>query len=384
MNNKTRIFILLLLIIAVIVPSTAYAAGSNEDKVIFGGNFTLEVGETLNGDLVVFGGNVRLEKDSTVNGDTVVFGGNVISDGTVNGNLVALGGVVELLDHARINGDLTALGSSFEQSGSAYISGNIVTEETVPFEFNLPDNAGFFEGNIPAYRFHPFISTSWFFFRLLIWTGLAVLIALFIQDQADVINRTAFKQPLLSILVGVGVLLVAPFILIALMITLLLIPVSFVGILALIAAWIVGLVAVSIEIGRKLAGALNQNWPVPILAGVGMFVLSLFFNGFNEIVYCLGWMPKFILGTWVIGAVVLTRFGTKEYPETDDFETELVDQLPPPDSLAPPQVTEESSPQATRAALELAEKEGINLAEIKGTGADGKITINDVRKALKS
>jgi pyruvate/2-oxoglutarate dehydrogenase complex dihydrolipoamide acyltransferase (E2) component len=363
------------------------ASGFRDDKVIFGGNFILEPGESLNGDLVVFGGNITLRESSTVNGDAVVLGGNVTAAGTVNGNLVALGGLVELGGSARINGDLTALGSSFEQDEGAYISGNVVTEEGIPFELSLPDNLGFFNGGGKILRSHqlPFVSASWFFFRLLIWSGLAVLIALFIQDQAAVINRTAFSEPFLAILVGLGVLLIAPLVILALLITILLSPVSLVGIFALIAAWVVGLVAVSIEVGRKLSSALNQNWPVPVLAGVGMFVLSLFFNGFNQIVPCVGWMPKFLLGTWVLGAVVLTRFGTSAYPDEPDqpsASTE-VETLPPPfDGEAEPKLAE-SEIEATNAARDLAKAEGLDLRTITGTGAEGRITINDVRKALK-
>ena len=64
----------MLLIAAVIIPTTATASGFSDDKVVFGGNFTLGSGEVLNGDLVVFGGNIVLETSSTINGDTVVLG----------------------------------------------------------------------------------------------------------------------------------------------------------------------------------------------------------------------------------------------------------------------------------------------------------------------
>jgi hypothetical protein len=312
-------------------------------------------------------------------------GGNVTTNGTVNGNLVALGGVITLQESARVNGDLTVLGGTYEQADGAYISGNIVTEQTIPFEFNFPENLGFFEGDFPAMRFHqmPFISASWFFFRLLIWTGLAILIALFIQNQAAVINRAAFEEPFMAILVGLGVIIVAPLVLIALIITILLSPVSLIGIFAIIAAWVVGLVAVSIEVGRKLSQSLDQSWPVPILAGVGMFILSLFFNGFSQLVPCVGWLPRFVLGIWAMGAVILTRFGSRDYPEKD--HTDLPGQAgkPLPAPFEPEEQPVKVAVNATSAAKELADKEGLDLSAVKGTGAEGRITINDVRKALK-
>jgi len=385
MKNITRFVILILLIAAVIIPTTVTASGFSDDKVVFGGNFSLGSDEVLNGDLIVLGGNIVLETSSTINGDTVVLGGNVSSDGTINGNLVAMGGIVEFLDQAQVNGDLIVLGSSYEQAEGAVISGNIITEENIPFEFNLPERIALFEGNFPASQLQqlPLVSAPWFLFRILIWTGLAILMTLFIKDQAAVINRAAFGQPFMSFVVGLGVIIVTPLVLIALIITILLSPVSLLGIIALFAAWVVGLVALSLEIGRKLAEASNQSWPAPVMAGLGMFILTLILNGFNQIVPCFGLVPKFVLGLWVMGAVFLTRFGTREYPETDTIEhaEPVPTQLPP--AFAPEEKPEPVVANATKAARELAETENIDLDKIKGTGAEGKITLNDVRKALK-
>lgn len=388
MNKITRILILVLLLSTVVIPTTAYASGHEDDKVIFGGNFILQESETLNGDLVVFGGNVTLETGSTINGDTVVFGGTVTSNGTINGNLVALGGIVTLESEARVNGDLTVVGSSFEQHPDARISGNFVSGDTMPFDFELPDNLGSLEGRFPRVQVRqlPFASAPWFFFRIIIWSGLAVLLALFIQEQAAVVNQAAFREPFISLLAGLGVILVAPLVLIALIVTILLSPISLVGIFALIAAWVVGLVSLSIEVGRKLSRALNQNWPVPVMAGLGMFLISLLFNGFSQLVPCVGWLPKFMLGAWVLGAVVLTRFGTHHYPALEGSPaapaTEaLPEAFPPSETVKPVPVKVDVS--ATAAARDLADQEGIDLTNLTGSGAGGKITINDVRKAVK-
>jgi len=384
MKKITRIVILLLLVSTILIPATAYASGFDDDKVIFGSSYTLKSGETLNGDLIVFGGNVTLEESSTINGDSVVFGGNMTAMGTVNGNLIALGGIVTLGDSAVVQGDLTVVSSSFVQAPGAQITGNIVTEENIPFEFELPEN-GLFEGDFPVPRFKelPFVSTSWFFFRVLIWTGLAILIGLFIQDQAVVINRAAFGEPVMSCVVGLGVVVISPFVLLALIVTILLSPISLVGIFALVAAWVVGLVSLSIEVGRKLVHSLNRTLPVPLLAGIGMFILSLFFNGFSQLVFCVGWVPKFILGSWVIGAVILTRFGTRSYPDTPDRPAVEAAPAPEPALEIPEAFPKDVEINATSAARDLASENGIDLTNITGTGAEGRITINDVRKAIK-
>ena len=115
-----------------------------------------------------------------------------------------------------------------------------------------------------------------------------------------------------------------------------------------------------------------------------MFILSLFFNGFSQVVPCVGWLPKFVLGLWVMGAVTLTRFGTREYPDTDTIEHVEPVPTPLPPAFAPEEKSEPIVVNVTKAARELAESRNLDLGKIKGTGNDGKITITDVRKALKS
>jgi len=384
MKKITRIIILLLLVSAILIPTAASASDFGDDKVIFGSNYTLREGETLNGDLVVFGGNATLEVSSTINGDAVVFGGNLTANGTINGNLVGLGGIVSLGDDALVQGDLTVVSGVFDQSPSAVVTGNLVTEENLPFEFELPEN-GLFQGDapIPKFRQLPIFSPAWFVFRLLIWTGLAILLSLFIEDQAVVINRASFREPVMSFVVGLGVVIVGPFVFLALIFTLILSPISLVGFFALIAAWVVGLVALSIEVGRKLSRSLNWNLPVPVMAGMGMFILALFFNGFSQLVFCVGWLPKFILGAWVIGAVILTRFGTHGFPEKGDQPVSGGTPEPFQIKEIPDAFPTQEPINATAAAVELAETEGIDLTTITGTGSQGRIILNDVRKAIK-
>lgn len=48
---------------------------------------------------------------------------------------------------------------------------------------------------------------------------------------------------------------------------------------------------------------------------------------------------------------------------------------------AAPSENKAAEPDATDAARELAEEEGVDLASVKGTGADGRITVSDVKAA---
>ena len=66
---------LLALLLIPVSPAFALELGPYDGgPVIFGGNYTLKSGDTLNGDLVVFGGNVTIEEDALVEGSIVVPG----------------------------------------------------------------------------------------------------------------------------------------------------------------------------------------------------------------------------------------------------------------------------------------------------------------------
>lgn len=317
MKKRTGILILILLISALAFPLKAAASGFEDDKVIFGDNYILREGETINGDLVAFGGNITIEKEAVVTGDVAVLGGNLDTNGTIRGNMVTMGGFVALGEEAVINGDMTVLGGSVEQAEGARVEGNMVTESHLPFDFTLPVGASFLEGNMPSLPVMsaPLVTASWLFFRLLIWTGLAVVFVLFIEEQADVIIQTAFHEPVVSTLTGFGVMLIGPIVLLALLITIILSPISLIGIFVLIAAWVVGWISLGLEVGRRLGKAFNQSWAPPVNAGVGIFITLLMFNGFRQIVPCVGFLPKLVAGLWMIGAVTLTRFGTNRYPD---------------------------------------------------------------------
>jgi hypothetical protein len=319
MNKKIRILLIISVLAVLLVPASTSASGLADDKVIFGGNYTLQEGDVLTGDLVAFGGNVEIEIGATVNGDVAVMGGNLTSAGIINGNLVGMGGFVTLQETARVNGDLTVLGSSLDQEPGARIDGNIITENSFPFEFTLPSSVTAFNGDFSDFSFWgaPFVSAGWFFFRLLIWAGLAVILMLFLEENALKVKKSAFEQPAITFLTGLGIALIAPVVLLILTITLLLIPVALIGVFLLIFAWMVGWVALGLEVGRRLSRALDQTWPAPVNAGIGMFLTFLLFNGFQQIVPCFGFLPKTIAGLWMLGAVLLTRFGTQDYPSTD-------------------------------------------------------------------
>ncbi len=307
------------LILALLWPATTYAKEPFDDKVIFGGTFTLESGETLDGNLVVFGGAVTLEPDSVTNGDVVLIGGTVEIGGLVNGSCVGIGSTIRLGEQALVNGDLVTIGATLRRADGARVNGQVVNELDIPSNFTTPRAVEINGGHVPEIDVYvnPMLDVVWFFFRIFLWAAMSVLVLMFFATQTERITKAALSQPLITGAAGLISVILAPLTLIALTITLILIPVTFVAAILLFVAWLLGWVALGLEVGRRIAKMLDQEWPPPISAGIGTFILFFVLGGFNQLVPCVGWLPQTLVGMWGLGAVLLTRFGTQDYPAYD-------------------------------------------------------------------
>jgi len=338
MRRIINLAIVLTLFIALALPSTALARGLSEDKIVFGGNYTLASGETLTGNLVVLGGNALLEQGSTVTGDVVLMGGNLEANGSIEGNVVGLGGLVSLGSTSVVKGDVTMIGAQLDRADGARVEGRVVTSVKAPLTFTFPGGV-----QIPRFGVNvsPELSFIGFFLRVLVWTALAVLVVLFIPEHTRRVGQTAVSQPLVSGGLGLLTVVVLPVLMLALIVTILLIPVSLLVAAIAVLAWMFGLIALGQEVGKRLAELFKQEWAPAAAAGAGTFVLILVLNGIREVVPCVGWIAPALAGMLGLGAVLLTRFGVQVYPPVSmapaaDLPAPSAPPAPPPDLPEPP------------------------------------------------
>jgi hypothetical protein len=312
---KLKIVLLIALLAALFIPGPALAGHMFDDRVVFGGNFTLESGETLDGDLAILGGNATLESGSTVTGSVVVMGGNLRADGTIEWNIVGLGGLISLGETAVVEGDVTVFGGQLDKAEGARVEGNIVNDGRSPFTFTLPGGVHIpnFEVGGPVQDVVGFfIKVLIFFLKVVGWAALAVLVVLFLPEHTRRVSQAAIRQPLIAGGLGLLTLPVLAISLVALTITLILIPVSAVLAALAVLAWAFGLISLGLEVGHRLAGLFKLEWAPPAAAGAGTFLLMLVVNGFGEIA-CVGWVIPLLVGVVGLGAVLLTRFGMQDY-----------------------------------------------------------------------
>ena len=316
---KRRLWIVMLVLVALLVPTTAALAGnggnSGDDsgKVVFGGDFVLKEGERLDGDLAVFGGDVTLEPDSLVNGDLLVMGGSVTAAGEINGDVVIFGGNADLEATAVVDGDVITLGGNIHEAEGATIRGK--TSE------------GFSFGFVP--RVHALrVPTVWWpwqsganpvlslFLRGLKALGTALVLALLAllvvslwPKPTGLVANTVWRSPAASFGVGLLTLLVVAGLVVLLIITICLSPLL---VLATAVAWLFGWIGLGWLVGRRLLAALKAKDVAPVWeAGLGVFLITLLVA-----MPCIGWLVWLVGGAFGLGAVVLTRFGSQRYNGT--------------------------------------------------------------------
>lgn len=317
-STKTLLISMLLLFCLAIPGGFALANNTeaktiNGDQFILGQSFTLATGDTLNGNLVVIGGTVTTDAGSIINGDMVMVGGTVSIGGKLTGDIVCVGGTGTIADTAVIEGDVISAGGWLNISPKAQVNGTTNINTPGDFQWNFGEifkkreNFGWF--NDPVNK----VLTD--MFQVLAMAALAALIVLIFGKPAAKVADAIASSPALSWGIGLLTLLVFPVLVVVMVITLILIPAIPLVVLLLALGFVFGYISLGYEIGRRLETASKGQWAEPISAGIGMLVLGLVVTAIGWIP-CLGWVVNFAIMLFGLGAIVLTYFGTRSYPET--------------------------------------------------------------------
>jgi hypothetical protein len=330
MKTNLKILLILGLLLSLALPMvTAHAQPAQQiitgSKLVLGGVYALGMGEKLDGNLFILGGSASLAPGSTVTGDVAMLGGNLQADGLISGDLIALGGLVQMSESTMVEGDVNVLGGDLQGENLAAIEGQINSDNSASLPLVIP---GGLHIPVPNFDLHinPVWDFLWLLFQSFLWAALAVLVVLFAEKPARRVGQTVASQPLISGGLGLLTAVVAPLVLVVVAITIIGIPVAILGILAMMIAWAFGIVAIGAEVGERLAKLGKSDWAFPVSAALGVFLVTLVINTVGKIIPCVGWLLPFLVGICGLGAVLLTRFGSRSYP------TEIVTVAPAPTS----------------------------------------------------
>ena len=304
---------LTVIFIALAIPATAFAGGFEDGRVVFGTNYVLESGETLDGDLAVIGGSATLEEGSLVTGSVFLVGGSVFAAGEIEGDLAIVGGNVSFGSNAVVGGDLVTFGGSVNR-GTAQIEGDFIDGEALnfPMDFRFADWESNQFGRLSSYRYSFAGNVLAYLFKSLLLAALAVLVMMFLPKHTQLVADTVVSQPVLAGALGLLTAFVAPILFILLLITICFSVVGILGAVVLGAAWVLGMIAMGLEVGNRLSKATNQEFQPVVAAGLGTLILGLVVFGIG-LIDCVGWVAPFLVGIIGTGAVLMTRFGRQEY-----------------------------------------------------------------------
>jgi cytoskeletal protein CcmA (bactofilin family) len=338
MKNLSRLSLIFVLLLVVLFafPANVHAQAPGNDQIVFGGTYTLMKGQSLTGNLIVLGGVATIEEESTVTGDVVLAGGTVTVKGEVTGDIISMGGSINLTDTALVKGDISTIGSGLTRSPNAIVNGSVYTSGAgtlhLPDSFNPQTLTNF---HLPDLQ--PIGNIFWSIFQTLAMAALALLVALFLPKPTERVANVIINQPMTAGGLGLLTVIVAPALLIVLAITILLIPLSLIGIFLLTIAFVFGWIAVGMETGKRLSQMFKTEWSPPINAGLGTLVLSLVSSAVSQIP-CVGWVLPAVIAIIGLGGVLITRFGTQgETPPASYFNkpTSPASPISPESQVAP-------------------------------------------------
>lgn len=301
--------------------------GSRGEIVRFGTPVRIGPGETVEGNLVVFGAPVRVL--GTVTGDAVAFGGPLTVNGEVEQNVVAIGGPIRLGPEAIVGGDTVNIGGSLRRAPTASVEGAVVNMADLDFDLSglRPDFWPFESSRSRMSRTWDLVGTM---VRVIFLALVAAIALLAMRGTVERVAERATAEPLKSGLVGfLAQMIIVP----VSIVTVILLLISIIGIpllllapfviLALVCAWIVGFTGAALAVGHAVRSRMGALGPVtyttvwagivlliiPTILGETMEVAGDVFRAFGLMFLLLGLLVEYAAWTTGLGALILNGMG---------------------------------------------------------------------------
>ncbi len=340
-----RTLAILLLLLAIMIPTGVVLAGPAADRVV-GGD------DSIPGDVTIFDDDLEVKEGGEIEGNVVVWNGNATIAGTIRGDLVVMNGNLDLADTAVIRGDCVVMSGDLTGASEANINCTNVSgivENLPPFVSDLLNEIPDSVGTEPT---PPVRDGNFFWLNLAQAVGqtlllgiLAFVAASVLPQQMQRIQETVHTKPAASGTVGFLTAIAVPFLIV------LLVPISVIltfvciGILGfpIMIALALGLFGGALfgwfVVGRMVGGYLTSKFGMqlsqPATAAVGTMILTFIFGLLGAIPFIYGeGIVAFFAMCVGLGGVALTKFGTQDYPRIalvepdDDKITAVLDTLP--------------------------------------------------------
>jgi hypothetical protein len=260
---------------------------------VLGQTLVVNKGKVVCGDFTLFGST--LDVKGQVQGNILAFDSNIHIAGTVSGNINLYGGSATLQNNSHLRGNINLFGGNQRLEAGAHLDGEI-DNRSQHVSLWLPGiNAGF----------------AFPFWQIMVWVVLGLALTSLLPEHVMFVRTTVASKMRRSLLLGLLSLLLAPAILIVLIALIIPIPLAMIIAIGLIAAWALGTIAIGWLVGEYIMRVIAPRHNTRLAqVSVGLTVLILV----GSIPY-IGWIVSASAGILGLGAVFLSRFGTRLYSQ---------------------------------------------------------------------
>lgn len=295
-----RIYIIML---CALVLAGCGQAGRYSGTLITEGDHRISQGERLQAGVLMLDGRLTIEPDAIVEGSIVMLNGEIQLEGDLLGDLSMLDGQLQLGAQAKIDGDLLVAAGDLERDPGAQVAGAVHQGE-------LGASAVFGQSR----QTNPTVLSL--ALRTLIQALLAVVVVRLLPKPVAVVSQALSEHALASMATGVFAALIGLILMVQMIFTVVLVPMSLIFVLFSLVA--VGLT--SIFYGHALGKYIRsrQAWiSMPWAVGVGTAAYTLLTALIGLVPY-LGAALQLLLKATGLGALILTRLGLRRYQAPTD------------------------------------------------------------------
>lgn len=253
--------------------SVQHHASVTDDVRIIGGDVTIS--QSVGGDVFVIGGALSILSSATIAGDVTFFGGNAEINGTVGGDVMGMSDRIRVDGPVAGNVDVTTnqltLGERAEITGNVrYVSAQEVERsQSAVVE-------GEIDRNEVAPTAEPAFDTSDLLVRFFVSVFAALVLYLFLKQPLQRMAARVVKQPAMSVLVGLSVMIMSPVVAVVLIVTVLGLLLGLSVFASVIALYVVGAALTPVLVGGYLSQLVGKRVQVDVLwIVVGALVLQL-------------------------------------------------------------------------------------------------------------
>jgi hypothetical protein len=288
--------------------------GSRPDRESVGGDVVIEPGQTAR-DVSAVRGSVTLRPGAEAREVVAVLGSVTLEAGASARQVVAIGGDVHVGPGASVEKDAVAIGGRVLIDPAGDVGGQKVT-------IGFPGAGQFLQALSLKEPAEGSSSAGWALAKWVAQFGVMLLLGFllitFFPRRVEAVAASLVANPAKSVLAGLLGLLAQPLLSLLLVVTIVGIPLLVIQVLGIGVAYLMGVTAVAVLIGRAMPTTLHRGTGILQLAvGLGLVLLAF-------AIPFIGWMLWATLVMATFGAVLRTRFG-----QTPVLETVAVTTPPP-------------------------------------------------------